>query len=152
MICKVCLHLSWTQLSPITPSSRVSRSNLKHEFIPGLNNKLSTLPDKAGVSRRLYSVEKQLKISNAIFLAQNMMQHTTIRCLLSFGAIGFHVSPDIETKFISRGRNSPQSHFHCWASQDSGSNSHRPNFFLIPQSLSRHNKPPVVSGFQSTRH
>ena len=51
-------------------------------------------------------------------------------------------SPDIETKFILRV--SPQTHFHCWASQDSGSNSHRPSFFLSFQSFSRHNKPPVV--------
>ena len=65
-------HLSCTQLSPITSSSRVSKSNLKQDkdtlihMMSLFFNNLSSLPDKAGVSRRLHSVDKHLKIFNNI--------------------------------------------------------------------------------------
>ena len=106
---------------------------------PASTTKLSVIPDKAGVSQRLYSVDKHLKISHAIFLL--LSDATTML------SIGCHLSGDIETKLITEGRISPRTHFHCWANQDSGNNSHRLNFFLIFLSFSRHNRPPVVSDF-----
>ena len=92
------------------------------------------------------------KYSILYFFHKIWCQKQQLCCLLSVGFF-LHYRTFWGKKIMKGGKISPRNHFHCWAIQDSGSNLHRPRLFLIAQSFSRHNKPPVVweSDFPSTR-